>query len=847
MSGKVRYIKVARIDGNGTDITNTLESLTNIILPLTGGNRTYQILNRTRFNDYYLYYVNPPDLADIPGADKSTLEYNFTSSLTSSISTTPGAAPYVIDLLTTLGTPSNVETITKNIDFGPNDNRKVTQINTYPQKTIAVRISGSSTGLGTSGNSPLNVYVGNDSIANIATLSNTGTTNFDSTISIPISSQSPSMNILPVVTVFGGNSVGFTFSSGTTMFITSSVATGTEKEVIVEPYLTMKFKGSDCEVLQGEATGLRANPFLQDLDYSTSQTVPVNLQAIISESATKGTVPESNYTQLANANPRYYGSKNQTEKLNEWTQFKGNTGTYGKTSAIDSETSLIVYCDWIGGNKPERNDTVSAHIQYIIKEDGTIEEPNLKPESVGNIQYAFESRKNAVVNLTDPPAGGGMQTLNGKKQIVRGGYRIEPVLYTQSGSLPDIHFTSSLEFRTVENETSPNDVRALFEFTSSTQEIPDINVGQSAEKMLFHQSVYGGSFLSNSTYLVDADVVENACSLIFSPQILIRTAFFLSVDATNPNAGSADISIELFRNRGGNETLIGAFKTPSQFKSISNPNLITINNIGTYYNDQSNPGGDANADFIIGTTQETYFGSLAPSPYGSTLKPTIPITPIIVPPGEIQNNDEFFIKIAYYNTAISLAVYDLFIQDEADFFTTANLSQTTTFKTALNVDQDPAFISSVSSPFWAYSGSGLTHITSSEALGKSYGIYRQLDIPNSGFSNVTLPFTLQTGDEFRFKGSENYVFPVKSVIEPQNNNAIIKVEFYEALPSGSGFDLNEFSIRRYVEDGSFIIFEAEKPAGNSGPSIIKPEFTTVNLERDINEIIVDLTDRGLIE
>ena len=65
------------------------------------------------------------------------------------------------------------------------------------------------------------------------------------------------------------------FSSSCRFFITSSAVTGPTSEVIVEPYLTQPFFNSDCDVLQGEVEGERPNPFLQDVDYSTSTTIPV--------------------------------------------------------------------------------------------------------------------------------------------------------------------------------------------------------------------------------------------------------------------------------------------------------------------------------------------------------------------------------------------------------------------------------------------------------------------------------------------------------------------------------------------------------------------------------------------
>ena len=83
MAGDIRYIKIARIDGNGTDLTTTLESLSNIVLPLSGSNKTYRIGNRSRFRTYFLFYVSPPDRVDIPEEDVHNPNYDIQGSITS--------------------------------------------------------------------------------------------------------------------------------------------------------------------------------------------------------------------------------------------------------------------------------------------------------------------------------------------------------------------------------------------------------------------------------------------------------------------------------------------------------------------------------------------------------------------------------------------------------------------------------------------------------------------------------------------------------------------------------------------------------------------------------------------
>ena len=82
MAGSIQYIKIARIDGNGNDLTTTLESLSNITLPSGSSFNTYAINNRTRTNDYYLYYVTPPNRLDIAEADKHSPNYNIIGTVT---------------------------------------------------------------------------------------------------------------------------------------------------------------------------------------------------------------------------------------------------------------------------------------------------------------------------------------------------------------------------------------------------------------------------------------------------------------------------------------------------------------------------------------------------------------------------------------------------------------------------------------------------------------------------------------------------------------------------------------------------------------------------------------------
>ena len=222
--------------------------------------------------------------------------------------------------------------------------------------------------------------------------------------------------------------------SGTLLHPTAS-SSNNSFDSIPEPFFGQNdfTRAFDCQPLLGNATVARENKFLQDVDYTTDITVPTNIGNIIDGTATKGTVPESNYTILKSINPRYNGSRSTCLEINKWQE--DDTGTYGKEPNVESQQGLITYCDWIESSFPERNNTVKAHIQYLIKDDGNVSEPNINKFSTPDLQQTFPQGQNCIINLNKPPEGLGMEILNGTKGITKGGYRIEPLLTLQSGSL----------------------------------------------------------------------------------------------------------------------------------------------------------------------------------------------------------------------------------------------------------------------------------------------------------------------------------------------------------------------------------------------------------------------------
>ena len=372
MANRVEYIKISRIDENGNNLTNTLESLNQLTIPYSNGNNAvYPIESITRYSDYFLYQVGPANYTP-NSADAGKLEYKFTSSVsTSTISRYFGFldasafAFYTIPLTTPTNDPFGF--------YNPNNGSYV--FDTYSQKDLTLEITSSllnNSSLFTT--TRVSVFVvdpvsvtPNDILSQNGMLATElyglfGTYPFNKTVTIPSESIAPG-NEIRLILSNGGGGAGtrsIKFDPGAEFKISSTAATGPTLSTIPEPYLTSKFYGGDCDVLLNNVELYQENPFLQDLDYSTNPNVPVNFQLIISGTAARGTVPESYYTSLAQTTIRYIGSKNQSSNFNIYNPQAGtssfgdniNIGTYGQTPSVDILDVNVYEFEWAGPTFP---------------------------------------------------------------------------------------------------------------------------------------------------------------------------------------------------------------------------------------------------------------------------------------------------------------------------------------------------------------------------------------------------------------------------------------------------------------------------------------------------------------
>jgi hypothetical protein len=524
----------------------------------------------------------------------------------------------------------------------------------------------------------------------------------------------------------------------------------------------------------------RLSTTYQDIDYSAGITEPVNFDLIISGSAIKAAVQDSNYTTQRHVIPRYLGSKSTSQKLNKWTQ--GDTGTFGKIPTVESLKTYVAYGEMGGSWAPEKMNASTFQIRYLISQDGDVLIPNTSENSLSIVQGTFQSGEKFKISATIPGSGEATEY----RKIIRGGTRIEPILYTQSGSAPGAQWNTTMSFEDI----IPSNVGAVGNYTALFRKLSQNLPSPETEYLVnFNTATYGGIYLNSNGYQIPLNAIQDGTNLTFIIQLNVAT---FTITGGTPSGGI------IYRITLKNTTTNTEISPPVDYE------------IST---------GNIDLQTTVNTSQlnENDIYNIYVTWYNDTGIPTNSLTSVILPA----------------NSYFKVTQYPLYTQ--------------------------PVTSSGVNS-IWGYlnSGSYPYVITSSNStLVELYDSnVKQIDIIGSGFNSIALPWVIKYGDEFRFEGREDFTFQVGKIFGPADSGSArisqtgsIEVHFDKELPvsaSSSAFNLDHFSIRRYVDDASQILFEGFKPINSTGPYIISPEYVVSNLNKNVDTFIVDLTQKGLL-
>jgi hypothetical protein len=749
------YVKIHKFDNNGVDNTIPLGQATKLLIQYSAiaNYYTLDILTVNEYPTYYLYEVN--NLGNNT-ADNYILDYSVSAS---------NAGSFLI--------PTNPQTLvvygstTGNTTGYFNSTTGIYSVANTPNITLSITGSMLASGSGT-GKFDLML----DRQGNTTSLA---TSNFTSGTPLTISASYYGLGgdqIYLRASRIGGTS---TLVSGS-FLITQSIAPSAKEfdPIIIEPYITLpNYYNSDYNPLINNTEGERLSTKFQDVDYSTGMVTPTNFDLLISGSALKAAVQDSNYTSKRVTLPRYDGSKSTSQHLNYWTP--GDAGTYGKLPTVESLKTMVAYCDWIGGWPPERENASAIHVQYLIKSDGTVIIPNTSENSLADIKGTFETGENLFITTKTISSGQPQQS----RKVLRGGTRIEPVLYTQYGQAPNATWNTTMSFEDIvpSSTGATDDYTALYSYSSTFN--PTLQVWS---KVSLDTTIHGTS-VSNNEYTIPLNAVTDGVNLIVQAKY----------DLLIPGSSGFPIYGRIVKERGGNK--------------VYYPD---ISGIGQYY-----AGGSPYIDEGINSFN--------------------------IPSSEIESGDKIYLEI-YSEGSLSL------IENPK-----------------LTISQYPVYTSPVTSSgansIWGYADKTNYPyvITSSQStLVNIYGDnnVKMSNITGSGFNPVTLPWSIKYGDEFRFEDREDFVYQVGKIFGPADSGSgrlfqtgSIEVHFNAPLPvsaSTSVFNLDHFVIRRYVDDASQILMEGFAPIDSQGPYIVRPEFVAPELNKSVDQFILDLTQKGLI-
>jgi hypothetical protein len=759
------YVKIHKIDNNGVDNEIALGQATQLLIKYSTLNNfsTLRILSINEYSTYYLYEVN--DLGSNT-EDNYILDYKISASITSPFTTSiPTNPPYIFKPTASI---NGLNYYTSSSGYTTLQNTPNIQLITTSSITIN----------NTSGTTPFFIFV----YSNSDYSSFIATTDYF-TLPLGVSTYTISGSFTPL----NGDSYVLTaISLPTTSLtiqniqfqLTQSIASSSAEydPIIIEPYITTtNFYNSDENALLNSVQDIRQSTIFQDVDYSSGITTPVNFNAIISGSANKATVPDSNYTTKRHIIPRYLGSRSTSQQLNTWTQ--GDIGTYGKIPTIESLKTFVAYSNTFGGWPPERMNASAITINYLIDQNGDVSIPNTTQNSLSNTQQNFQTGER--IRITTPSQGTGVASQF--RTIIKGGARIEPILYTQSGSAPNAQWNTTMSFEdiTPSNVGAVGSYKALYSRNSITSPSPGWS------KCILDNTIYGVP-VSDNEYTVTSALINDGVNLIVNSTFTITS-------------------------------LLNAINT-TQYRIVKQRGVNKI-----YYPNEN------------GISQQISYSTSPKTFTFSTLGYTIPVS-------DIAAGDVIYLEVYSPNNFLKLNNYSLNI---------GQFPNPTTPVTSSGVNSIWGFPDPTNYPYI---------ITSSNPT--LIDVYnpniKQTDITGSGFNPISLPWSIEYGDEFRFEGREDFTYTVGNVFTSNDSGpgrvfqtGSIEVHFGSPLPVSSSLaipstcNLDHFLIRRYVDDASQILIEGFRPS-DTGPYIITPEYVTSALNKDVDIFITNLTERGLL-
>jgi hypothetical protein len=140
-----------------------------------------------------------------------------------------------------------------------------------------------------------------------------------------------------------------------------------------------------------------------------------------------------------------------------------------------------------------------------------------------------------------------------------------------------------------------------------------------------------------------------------------------------------------------------------------------------------------------------------------------------------------------------------------------------------------------------------TVLTASLSLSSKYdNLFLGISGSNTqGFNTVTLPFTVQVGDEIKFNNDEAKVFLVTNVETPAQNAQQVLYITLDKKPN-KAVNKDFFAIRRYIDTSNMVLMRINRVAGTQNAGVLFPKYPSDILKVNYTRILSDLVNKGIL-
>lgn len=863
----VRYAKISRINKEGFDITGYLSQLEVFTVQSEDiGEVNYNILSSQEHPTYYLYQVAP---VYITSSYYQVLDYTLSNATKNSLSV--GIGSTVISNYTSVDSnPNSYFTSSLGVYYFYN----TPNINLSASFTSSVYIDpgafcGTNSKVFVRITRPDGLVLTKDmydlsgfNSSTIITIS--GSTGLSFNIPSTIYPYNPGIIENTALRVFitnmdpgGGNGGTLEFSNFQFNISQSTDAQTPLGNTVVFSPDQVDFFYSDYNPIYGNAEINRISQFRMDVDYSNNPLIPINFDQLISGSATRAEVQDSNYASQAWSNIRYNGCESMAifSQLNDGFNAPAapaipNTldSGYGVLSPAEKNESFFAYFEGVGGTGPEIIGQTAYLVKWIIDEKGNVTDPEISidpftglQQNVGviNLTDTFEPGKNINVSLisNDPllTSNPNDDSLTGIHPITHLG-RISNIFITETGS-------NSIDYlRTSSFSELIGGVVSSVNYNFTALRTSTIDIAANTPTIMNFGTVISdpsNAFSPHTTYYESpGTTVNDGVQVQFSTRIVLK-------NLTSDN-NEISLAFEISTDNGvtfSNLPVNGRYRVPDATATINGTPTSQIWYAPTYYN---------------GNNQWGFTGMSIPAGQSSTIREIEMSSPFI----DLNPGDRVRL---YLNSAHEYRFYGLDPDN-----TYSKFSARMTYNPQLEA----------TSSYWrvgtyhpAYSRN-LTILTASNQLNQIYNspiiyyqnIYDGIDattnpptptstILDFGFNAPSIPFNNLEGggplpgDYIRFEYNPNQVYNIKQVGVVSNPSSSyfgnLTLSVFPPIPSSS--NLNHFNIYRVVNDGSSVILDVPKPTeGYSFSGLLYPQFLSETLQASSSAIVQDLSTKGII-